>query len=254
MNKKVLKWIRLAAICFAVSFFLLGLLKLKREEQAGTEYETIFSYQDSTEAQTDPSQSQSRTIDFQILQERNADAYAWIEIPGTDIDYPILQHETDNSYYLTHTIDHKESVAAAIYTENYNSKSFDDLHTVIYGHNMKNDTMFGTLQNYEDADYFQDNREVVIYLPNETRYYKIFAAYTYDNRHLLFAFDWSNPENFQTYIDEILSNKDFDAHIDNEMEITGKDNIITLSTCVDSKDPAKRYLVQAVLVSVENNN
>ena len=214
--------------------------------------ETIVSTEtvETTEVLPTP---ETHAIDFQSLQKRNPDVYAWIEVPGTNVNYPILQHATDNSYYLTHTIDHVKTVAAAIYTENYNAKSFDDLHTVIYGHNMKNRTMFRTLHNYEDYDFFTQNRDVIIYLPNQTRYYKVFAAYTYDNRHLLFSFDWSNPDAFQSYIDEVMSIKDFGAHIDKEMGITGEDKIITLSTCVNSGDSTKRYLVQAVLVSIENN-
>ena len=197
---------------------------------------------------------QAKAIDFETLKKRNPDVYAWIEVPGTNVDYPILQHETDNAYYLTHTIDHEKTVAAAIYTENYNAKDFDDLHTVIYGHNMKNKTMFRTLHNYENYDFFENNRDVIIYMPDETRYYKVFAAYTYDNRHLLFSYDWSSPDGFQEYIDEIMSIRDFGAYIDKDMDITGEDKIITLSTCVNSGDSTKRYLVQAVLVSIENNN
>ena len=203
--------------------------------------------------ETTESQPIANTIDFAAMQKRNPDVYAWIEVPGTNVNYPILQHATDNSYYLTHTIDHEKTVAAAIYTENYNSKTFDDLHTVIYGHNMKNRTMFRTLHNYEDYDFFTQNRDVIIYLPNQTRYYKVFAAYTYDNRHLLFSYDWSNSDSFQTYIDEIMAIRDFGAYVDKDMGVTGKDKIITLSTCVNSGDSTKRYLVQAVLVSIENN-
>lgn len=260
MNKRLLKYISFIAALFAIIFFLIGIKQFIEQRHAGSEYETIFS-SETANSETVVSESDDivqtedkRVIDFTALQERNPDVYAWIEVPGTNVDYPILQHETDNSYYLTHTIDHEKTIAAAIYTENYNSKSFDDLHTVIYGHNMKNRTMFRTLHNYEDYDFFQENRDVIIYLPDETRYYEVFAAYTYDNRHLLFSFDWSNSDSFQDYIDEIMSIKDFGAYIDKEMDVTGEDNIITLSTCVNSGDSTKRYLVQAVLVSIENNN
>lgn len=255
----------LAGICF-----LLAMKHFIEEKRAGTEYETIFfDASDTSESIYETSMYEtteftnkeesifdvsSHAVDFVALQKRNPDVYAWIEVPGTNVDYPILQHESDNSYYLTHTIDHEKTVAAAIYTENYNAKDFDDLHTVIYGHNMKNKTMFRTLHNYEDYDFFKNNRDVIIYLPEETRYYQVFAAYTYDNRHLLFSYDWSSPDRFQDYIDEIMSIRDFGAYIDKEMDVTGEDKIITLSTCVNSGDSTKRYLVQAVLVSIENNN
>lgn len=187
-------------------------------------------------------------IDFEVLQALNPDIYAWIEVPGTNIDYPIVQHEEDNSYYLTHTIEHKETVAASIYTENYNSKDFEDHHTVIYGHNMKNGTMFRSLHQFEDYDFFEEHREIIIYMPEDTKYYKIFAAYTYDNRHLLHSYYCEEAESFQKYLDEVFAIKDFDAFIDREIEVTGEDRIITLSTCVNSGDMTQRYLVQAVLI------
>lgn len=286
MNKRFWKCISVISIILAIIFALIALKQFIQLRQAGSEYETLFesNFQDSIvteslesevyQAESDTSETEvskqesiyvesavadsvmdneSRTIDFDVLQKRNPDVYAWIEVPGTNVDYPILQHATDNSYYLTHTIDHEKTVAAAIYTENYNAKDFEDLHTVIYGHNMKNRTMFRTLHNYEDYDFFKENKDVIIYLPNETRYYKVFAAYTYDNRHLLFSFDWSSSDAFQKYIDEIMSIRDFGAYIDKDMNVTGEDKIITLSTCVNSGDSTKRYLVQAVLVSIENN-
>lgn len=287
MNKRIWKIISIISAILAILFCLIALKQFLELKQAGTEYETVYTtvsqepdvvetvsteiIQETAETAATESKTQevpsvhvtssetpaiveeNTNIDFEALQRRNPDVYAWIEVPGTNVNYPILQHATDNSYYLTHTIDHEKTVAAAIYTENYNAKDFEDLHTVIYGHNMKNKTMFRTLHNFENYDFFKDNRDVIIYLPNQTRYYKVFAAYTYDNRHLLFSFDWSSPETFQNYIDEIMSIRDFGANIDKDMNVTGDDKIITLSTCVNSGDSTKRYLVQAVLVSIQNN-
>ena len=93
-------------------------------------------------------------IDFDALWETNKDVYAWITIPGTVIDYPILQHETDDSYYLNYTIDGVEGYPGCIYTERVNSKEFTDNNTVIYGHNMRNGTMFTDLHKFRDADFF----------------------------------------------------------------------------------------------------
>lgn len=80
-------------------------------------------------------------VKFGELQSVNPDVYAWITVPGTEIDYPILQHPSDNSYYLMHNIDGSYGYPGCIYTENLNSKDFTDNNTVIYGHNMKNDSM-----------------------------------------------------------------------------------------------------------------
>ena len=95
---------------------------------------------------------------FHIL-EKNPDVYAWISIPGTAIDYPVLQRENDNTYYLDHTIDHEEKTEGAIFTENYNNTDFEDPNTVIYGHDMRNGSMFKGLLDYRDKTFFDQNKK-----------------------------------------------------------------------------------------------
>lgn len=189
-------------------------------------------------------------IDFEPLQEQNKDVYAWIKVPGTSVDYPVLQSDDDNNYYLTHTIDGEEAVAASIFTENYNKKDFTDPHTVIYGHNMRNGSMFGSLHEYEDRAFFDENREILIYLPDRILHYRIFAAYVSDSRHLILNYDWEQEGVLDQYLDEVFSIRDMSANIDTDMEVTGKDRILTLSTC-NKGISEQRYLVQAVLTEEE---
>ena len=189
-------------------------------------------------------------IDFDLLKERNPDVYAWITIPGTAIDYPVLQSETDNTYYLTHTIDGAESPEGAIYTETYNSRDFEDPNTVIYGHDMANGSMFQNLLDYQDRSFFDANREVLIYTPDAIRHYRIFAAYLYDDRHLMLSFDFDDREVYRQYLDSIFSIREMGACIDTGQEVTDEDKIITLSTCYGNQAD-RRFLVQAVLISIE---
>lgn len=195
-------------------------------------------------------QSEVIPVKFEELQAVNPDVYAWITVPGTDIDYPILQHASDNSYYLMHNIDGSYGYPGCIYTENMNSKDFTDNNTVIYGHNMKNGSMFAQLHKYEDPDFFDANREVLIYLPDEVLHYTIFAAHIYDDRHLLYSFDFADPEVYQKYLDSIFSTRDMSANIDKDITVTTDDQIITLVTCIGSQ-PNNRLLVQAVLTDRE---
>ena len=185
-------------------------------------------------------------VDFEGMREVNQDVYAWITIPGTVIDYPILQHETDNAYYLNHNIDGSYGYPGCIYTENLNSKDFKDNNTIIYGHNMKNGTMFADLHKYVDTAFLEEHDEILIYTPQKELKYKIFAAYVYDDRHLLYSFDFADSEVYEAYLESIFSIKSVDANIRSDLEITGKDKIITLETCISSQ-PEKRLLVQAVL-------
>lgn len=195
-------------------------------------------------------QSEVIPVKFEELQAVNPDIYAWITVPGTVIDYPILQHASDNTYYLMHNIDGSYGYPGCVYTENMNSKDFTDNNTVIYGHNMKNGSMFAQLHKFEDPDFFNENREVLIYLPDEVLHYTIFAAHIYDDRHLLYSFDFTDPEVYQKYLDSIFSTRDMSANIDKDVTVTADDQIITLVTCIGSQ-PNNRLLVQAVLTDRE---
>ena len=105
-------------------------------------------------------------IDFATLQERNADVYAWIKIPDTKVDYPILQSgDKPENFYLNHNIDGEYEFAGCIYTQKLNKKDFTDPNTVIYGHNMKNGTMFKALHQFRNKDFFEANK------------YKLFSSF-----------------------------------------------------------------------------
>ena len=186
-------------------------------------------------------------IDFEALTAKYPDVYAWIRIPGTNVDYPIARREGDNGYYLNHTIDGRQRIEGAIFTEDYNGKDFEDPNTLIYGHNMKNGSMFRTLHRYKDRKFFEENPYVYIYQEGKVLKYRIFAAYTYDDRHIMMSFDFEDKNIFQLYINSILTNKEISSNIDLVVPVTVEDKIITLSTCTSNQN--QRYLVQAVLLS-----
>lgn len=185
-------------------------------------------------------------IDWEGMWEINEDVYAWITVPGTVIDYPILQHATDNTYYLNYNIDGSYGYPGCIYTENLNAKDFSDNNTVIYGHNMKNGSMFAGLHQYEEKSFFEEHSQVVIYTPEKEYEYTIFAAYIYDDRHLLYSFDFANEDVYESYLDTIFNMRDLRANIRDDIDVTKDNKIITLATCM-SNQPTKRLLVQAVL-------
>lgn len=185
-------------------------------------------------------------VDFKELKKINSDIYAWIEIPGTVVNYPILQSETDNAYYLNHTVEGKKSAYGSIYTEDYNSKDFSDFTTVVYGHNMKNGTMFGQLKKFRDNNFFEKNRYIFVYTPGRILKYEIFGAYTWSNEHILLSNNFETKANRRVYIDKIFSIRDMNSRIKSDIKVTEKDKIITLSTCMNND--AKRLLISGVLV------
>lgn len=190
-----------------------------------------------------------KNVDFETLKEQtNADIYAWIYIPDTMIDYPILQHATDNTYYLKYNIDGSKGYPGCIYTENYNSMDFTDPVTVIYGHNMKNGSMFAGLHKFEDSEYFEEHPYVYIYTPEKLLVYEIFSACIYSDRHILLNHDFTDRVVFDYYLSEIESVREMGTNRREDVEVTVDDHIIVLSTCVANKSD-KRYLVQGVLLN-----
>lgn len=268
--KKIFR--NIALVCAVICVVIAG-LKFLEEYHSGEEYEELReAVVMETETETVAAESETVTeteseimtemetetekkpveipIDFAALQEMNPDIYAWIQVEGTAIDYPIVQHPEDNGYYLNHTVEGEEAIEGAIFTEDYNKKDFEDPNTVIYGHNMKNGSMFRSLHEFSDRSFFNENRDITIYLPDQIRHYEIFAAYLYDSRHILQSFDFSDEKVFESYLKSVFSIRDMSSYVDSSVEVDKDSKIITLSTCYKGMDE-KRYLVQAVLVSVE---
>lgn len=189
-------------------------------------------------------------VNFTDLWKINTDIYAWIKIPNTNVDYPVLQTDGDDIFYLEHNYKKQYEFAGSIYTEKLNSKDFSDPNTVLYGHNMLNGTMFRTLHNFRDPDFFESNPYIYIILPDRTLTYEIFSAYEYDDRHLLYSFDFNNKEVFAEYLEYATNPTETMMCNRRDIEVTADDKIITLSTCLGDIETS-RYLVQGVLISDE---
>lgn len=189
-----------------------------------------------------------KNLDFDELRETvNGDIYAWVYVPGTNVDDPVVQHPTEDSYYLNYNLDGSKGYPGGIYTEvSCNGKDFTDRMTVIYGHNMKNGKGFGTLHNFEDSDFFEENRYIFIYLPDDVKVYEIFAAYEGSSNHIIFGHEWDDASWVQYLSDTLLSDGTKDNKLDS-YEFQADDLVLTLSTCVRNV-PNKRYLVQGVLL------
>lgn len=201
------------------------------------------SVQEETQSQT---QEPQQTVDFEALQQHNPDIYAWITIPGTRVDYPILQREGEHQeYYLMHDTEGNLTASGSIYTENLNTKDFTDPNTVIYGHNMKNGTMFRDLHLFQEKEFFDTYPDIFIEIPGYRLTYEIFSAYEYDNRHILKSFDFSDQEVYESYLKSAQNPRSVNVMTREGISLTAEDRIITLSTCI-GKDTS-RYLVQAVL-------
>ena len=213
------------------------IIETETEEETETETEEVQNAFDIPE----------KNLDWSSLYAENKDIYAWIYITGTQVDYPVLQSASDDTYYLNHNIDGSYGKPGCIYTEKINSKDFTNYNTVLYGHNMKNGEMFGCLHDYEDKTFFDENPYVYVYTEEKTYVYEIFAAYTATNAHILNTNDFSTQEGFADYLDNVVYNKALTGNFRNDTRVTSDNRIITLSTCTSNS--SKRWLVQAVLVN-----
>lgn len=105
-------------------------------------------------------------IDFDGLRAINKDIVAWIQIPGIGVDYPVVQGK-DNEHYLHYTFDGKANKAGSIFLDYRNRAEFTDSKVILYGHNMKDGSMFSNLKKYQDAGFRKEQGRVVLYLPDK---------------------------------------------------------------------------------------
>ena len=248
MNKKwKILYVLLVVGCLLCIGGMLWYLQADQQEEeiAKQKQEEIVEQFVSEEAEVELAEL---PIDFEGLQAINPEIYAWIEVPGTKINYPILQHEgEDQSFYLTRDMYGERSQAGSIYTEDYNNKDFQDYHTVLYGHNMKNGSMFHNVRYFAEREFFDEHHELFIYMPGKILRYEIITCYEYDDRHLLSLFDYDDKEGFAEYIEKIMNPRSMYAMVRKQQEVTADDKLVTLSTCIANK-PNNRRLLQAVLV------
>ncbi len=189
----------------------------------------------------------SNPIDFKEVQDLNKDLYAWIRIEDTNIDYPIAQHPEQDDFYLNHNIYGEPQFAGSIYSESLNSKDFSDPVTLLYGHNMRNGSMFQNLHLFEDKAFFDEHPYLFVYTPEGTLIYEIVSAGVTDNRHILYAYDFSDEEVFADYLQNMKEVSNMGTYVREDVELTTDSRILIMSTCVGNNQAA-RYIVQAVKV------
>ena len=171
--------------------------------------------EESEESGEETSEYVYEDVNFAVYQKINKDIYAWIRIPGTPIDYPILNRKGDNEYYLKRNYYRYADTRGSIFTEDYNNRDFNDPVTLIYGHNMRNGSMFGSIQKtYTKKSFMQSHKELQIILPDKTYTYEIFAAVPYSNIHLMYYYDFTNTYVFTEVMNDILSVRAMNAVVD----------------------------------------
>lgn len=203
----------------------------------------------SASEQEEPDDRVDNPIDFVALKAENSDIYAWIYVPNTNVNLPVLQHVSDDNFYLDHNRSGEYAVEGAIYSQSVNSTDFTDPVTVLYGHNLLNNTMFTQLHYFENADFFNENDTFYIYTPGHILTYRIISAYQYDDRHIMNSFDFSDASVLQSYFDYVANPDALIANVREGATLdAATDSIVQLSTCVSGSYSDRRYIVSGVLV------
>jgi len=221
-------------------------------EKRGKEFETYYSSTAATQPAT-TAVLKENPIDFKSLQKTNSELYAWIEVPGTRVNYPVAQSQTDDTYYLHHDYLGNYLFAGTPYTELCNKKDFSDPVTVIYGHNMyaSEGTMFTTLHSFEDKEFFESHDRFSVYMPGRELTYQIFSAFKYDNRHIMNSFDFEHgTKDLLEFQQTMLQPHSALKNVRSGVELNEKSKVVVLSTCFLG-DKSVRFLVCGVLVKDE---
>ena len=256
-EQKFWTYLIVASVCVLILCALILGGKYIKRKQAEKVYDDLkeeyVSDESQQEQQVDLGPGGLLTIDFDALQNVNSHVYAWLEVADTSINYPVVQHPESLSYYLNRTIDRKKGLPGTLFSERYTSTTlYDDVH-IIYGHNMKNKSMFGALHSYAEDGYLEKHSYMYLYTPSSIYVYRIFAAVVTSNAHFLNKYDFSTPEGKREYLNDIYHPQEMNEknqYLDG-LQVTTNQKILILSTCT-SESKKLRYTVHGALIKVIN--
>lgn len=192
----------------------------------------------SDQAATTPEQS---IIDFDGLSAINSDIVGWIQLDGTVIDYPIAQCD-DNGYYLKHLFNKEANSSGSIFLDCRNNADFSDRNSVLYGHHMKNGSMFSAITNYKNQLFYDEHPAFRLYTPQANYEVAIFAGYVADLQDNAWNTAFEDDDDFSQWLNECMQKSLFQSDI----KPSAKDKIVTLSTCSYEFENAKFVVFGAV--------
>lgn len=174
-----------------------------------------------------------------IADVNNEDIIGWIKISDTAIDYPVVKTD-NNDFYLKNDVYKQPDKAGAIFMDFRNSGDFDDFNTIIYGHNMKNGSMFKSLLKYKDEDFFDTHPTIEYSTLYEDTQWEVFSAYVTSTDFYYIETDFPSEEDYQSFLDSIVEKSLYAP----DFEVSATDTILTLSTCAYDFNDA-RFVVHA---------
>ena len=246
--KKVIKII-LLVICLCVFIFsAYNIYKYLSEENANKKLNNELMEKAIIETPNDNNDNTQEnedilpiSVDFSVLKQENEDIVGWLYLEDSPINYPVVQ-SNDNDYYLRRLVNGEYNIAGSLFMDYRNDSNLEDNNTIIYGHNMKNNTMFGSLQEYKNQNYYDNHKVMYYFTPGKNYIIELFTGYTISVESDIY--DLSIIDSSK--LEELISKSDFESNT----KVTEEDKIITLSTCAYEYDGA-RYVVMGVLKEIE---
>ena len=235
----------IAIVVFAVSAYkLYGIFS--EYNKGDKEYQKIQDLVINTEKKDD-TKEEAFSVDFEKLLEMNSDVVGWIRFDEpSEINYPVVQGR-DNEEYLKRTFEANTNKLGTLVVDVNNPGDFSGRNTFIYGHNMKNGSMFAQLLKYKDDSFYKEHPYFYIYTPDgKVRTYEIFSAGVVKDTSDSYIMDYADDAAFQTYIDYIKQQSAYPT----SAEVTTASKIVSLSTCTNVRDD-ERFLVHGVMIKEE---
>ena len=180
-------------------------------------------------------------VDFTALQAVYPSVVAWVNIEGTGIDYPVVQ-AGDNDYFLKRLPDGTWNSSGSIFMDYRNSADLLDWHTIIYGHNMRNNAMFAELMSYKDQAFYDEHPVIMLHTPAGSYLVEIFAGYVCTEASDAWKMDFTGTEDFIQWCESVIGRSCFESGVAPERH----DSVVTLSTCSYEFDEA-RFVVHGIL-------
>ena len=178
-------------------------------------------------------------VDFEALSEINPDIVEWIYIEDTQINYPVVQGR-DNQYYLKRLFDGKWNSAGCVFLDSHNEPDFSDRHSIIYGHHMKNGTMFSGLTEYKKQEFYEGHPTVLLMTSEQNIRVEIFAGYVASVEDNAWEIAMGSDVEFENWLEEASS------CFKSEVAPAVTDRIVTLSTCSYEFDNARFVLLGVI--------
>jgi sortase B len=185
------------------------------------------------------------TVDFDSLLSINPDVVGWLYCENTEINLPVAQAD-DNSYYLNRLINGAYNSSGTLFLDYRVPSDFSGKNSIIYGHNMKNKTMFGNLDAYMEQSYYDEHPVMYLLTPEQNYMVELFSGYETDPYSATFTFEFENADSFARHLEEAKAMSVFQS----DVEVTPEDSILTLSTCTDNNS-YMRFVLIGRLVPIE---